>query len=193
MKKNPFLQSVEELKEVLEASRKLNTAVERAAEIIVSSLRDGGKVMVCGNGGSAADAQHMAAELVNRFLKDRAPMAAIALTTDSSILTSVANDYSFDFVFSKQVEAIGEKRDVLVGISTSGNSRNVIRAFESAKKMGIVCIALLGKDGGSLEPISDLALIVPSFSTPRIQEVHQLIIHAICQMVEYELFEQNGI
>ncbi len=184
MTKESFFQAVKELKGLLDS---LNFAtLENISAEIINSMKNGNKIMICGNGGSAADAQHMAAEFINRFLKERKPLPAIALTTDTSNLTSIANDYSFDDVFSKQVEALGKKGDVLIGISTSGNSSNVLKALEKAKGMGMKTVGFLGKDGGKIRRICDLALVVPSHSTPRIQEVHGFIIHIICEMVEDE-------
>ena len=187
MTKDEFFQGIDDLKMLLD--RLSFDDIKRVAFLIVHSIRSGGKLMVCGNGGSAADAQHMVAEFVNRFLKERRPLPAISLTTDTSNLTSIANDYSFDYVFSKQVEAIGKAGDVLIGISTSGNSKNVFNAIKVARSLGIKTVGLLGRDGGVIKSACDIALIVPSSSTPRIQEVHGFIIHAICQMVEDEFAE----
>ncbi|WP_025209325.1 D-sedoheptulose 7-phosphate isomerase [Hippea sp. KM1] len=186
MKKEAFLQAVDELKGLLD--RLDYELLKRIGDVIIDSIKDGGKVMICGNGGSAADAQHMAAELVNRFLRERKPLPAVSLSVDTSVLTSIANDYDFGFVFSKQVEAIGSKGDVLIGISTSGNSANVLNAFEVAKRMGIKTVALLGRDGGKILPLSDYVVVVGSNSTPRIQEVHGFVIHVLCGMVEDGLF-----
>ncbi len=184
MKKEDFLQSIKELKSLADAAEILYPSIYDAAYIISKAMKNNSKLMICGNGGSAADAQHMAAEFVNRFLKERKPLPAIALSTDTSILTSISNDYSFDDIFSKQVEALGEKGDVIIGISTSGNSRNVLNALKTAKNRGIFCIGLLGKDGGTIKAHCDLDITVTSESTPRIQEMHIFIIHTICQMVE---------
>lgn len=161
------------------------------AEKITQSFTSDRKLMLCGNGGSAADAQHIAAEFVNRFLLERPPLPAIALTTDTSIITSVGNDYTFDEVFSKQVKAIGMEGDVLLAISTSGSSANVLSAVEAAKNQGIFTAGLTGGDGGKLAILADLALVVKSDSTPRIQETHILIGHIICQLVDYLLFQQG--
>ena len=158
--------------------------IERAVEMITASLRRSGKVMICGNGGSAADSQHIAAELIGRFKRERRSLPAIALSTDTSILTSLANDYSYDDVFSRQVEGLGREGDVLIMISTSGNSVNVIHAGREAKKKGIATIGLLGGDGGKMEGEVDLAIIVASADTARIQEGHTLIYHIICDLVE---------
>jgi D-sedoheptulose 7-phosphate isomerase len=165
----------------------LAESTERAAEMIVQALRDGFKLMLCGNGGSAADSQHLAAEFTCRFVKDRKPLAALALSTNSSALTCIANDYSFDEVFSRQVLGLGRTGDCLLAISTSGNSRNVIRAAEAARSVGIRTIGLLGRDGGALHGMCDLAIVVPSASTARIQEAHIFIGHTLCAMVESRL------
>ncbi len=160
-----------------------------AAKLIAGVFRKGGKLLIVGNGGSAADAQHLAAEFVNRFEMERAPLPAIALTTDTSILTSVGNDYSFHEVFSKQVRALGRAGDMLLAISTSGNSENVLKALEQAKKMDIATIALTGRDGGRLKGMADITLVVEAESTPRIQEVHITACHMLCELTEKMLFE----
>jgi D-sedoheptulose 7-phosphate isomerase len=160
-------------------------------KLISHCFEAGNKLFFFGNGGSAADAQHLAAEFVNRYIMDRPPLPAIALTTDTSILTSISNDFSFREVFAKQLKALGKEGDVAVGISTSGTSPNIIKAFEVAKEMGMKTIALTGNDGGSLVKIADVSLIVPSSSTPRIQEVHILIGHILCELVEHYLFLNN--
>lgn len=147
-------------------------------------LRRGCKILVCGNGGSAADAQHLAAELSGRYLKERRALAGLALTTDTSALTAIGNDYGFDQVFSRQVEALGRPGDLLIGISTSGNSPNVIRAVEAAKGLGIRTLGLLGRDGGRLKGLVDDALVVPSPVTARIQEVHQMVYHFWCEALD---------
>jgi len=154
----------------------------------VKALREGGKVLLFGNGGSAADAQHLAAEFVNRFIYERPALPAIALSTDTSILTSVSNDRDFSQVFARQVEALGKKGDIVFGISTSGSSPNVLRAIEVAKAMGMKTVGLTGCQGGKLAGMVDHALVVPSRSTPRIQEVHITVGHVICQLVEAQLF-----
>ena len=163
--------------------------MEKVASRISLCLEDGGKVLLCGNGGSAADCQHIAAEFVNRFMLERSPLPAVALTTDSSILTAVANDYSFDEVFSKQVLALGRDGDVLVGISTSGSSANVLRALEAAREKGLVTVGFTGKDGGEMVERCDYLLQVASEDTPRIQEVHIFCAHVICDLVERRLFK----
>jgi len=158
--------------------------IKKAAEMIISSVKKGGKVLLCGNGGSAADCQHIAAELVGRFKKERKAIPAIALTTDTSILTAIGNDYGYDVTFKRQVEALGNKNDVLIGISTSGNSKNVLEAVELANKIGMATIGLTGEGGGKLSRIAKLAINVPSKNTPRMQESHIVIAHIICELVE---------
>ena len=168
--------------EVLTAMR---PAIEAVAAGMAERLRAGGKVLVCGNGGSAADAQHFAAELVNRFQRERRPYAALALTTDTSVLTSIGNDYDFGQVFSKQVEALGRDGDALLAISTSGNAENVCRAVDSARALGVWTVALCGGKGGKLGSSADEVLRVGSTATTaRIQEGHAMIIHALCQLIE---------
>ena len=181
--------------DIFDKSASLKRAfVEEYAEDIVNlgilmgkRLEAGYKILICGNGGSAADSQHFAAEIVGRFEKERKAFPAIALTTDTSALTAIGNDYGFDKVFSRQVEALGEKGDILVGISTSGNSENVIKAVETAKDMGIFTVGFLGKDGGKLKDIVDKAFIVRHSSTARIQEVHLTLEHTLCKIIEMYL------
>jgi D-sedoheptulose 7-phosphate isomerase len=158
--------------------------VAEAAELLIASLRAGGKVLLFGNGGSAADAQHIAAELVNRLTYDRPPMAAIALTTDTSILTSIGNDASFDELFERQVRALGRAGDVAVAISTSGSSPNVLRAARAARGLGIKVVALTGRSGGDLAPLADVALVVEAGNTQHIQETHITIGHVLCELVQ---------
>ena len=165
--------------------------VEWAADLLTSAIRNGGKVMTFGNGGSAADAQHIAAELVNRLNYDRPPIPAIALTTDTSILTSVGNDSSFDDLFERQVRALGRRGDAVIAISTSGNSTNVLRAVIAAREMGIKSVALAGRDGGQLKALADVALVVASESTQRIQETHITIGHIICELIESTLYPHS--
>ncbi len=162
----------------------LAPAIVSAGLAIRKALLDGGKIMFCGNGGSAADSQHIAAELIGRFKKERAPFHAMSLTTDTSILTSVGNDYGFDDIFSRQVRGIANAGDVLVGLSTSGNSQNVIEAVLAAKQLGCTTIAMAGRDGGKLAPLCDYRLVVPSDETPRIQEMHIMMGHILCDMLE---------
>ncbi len=162
--------------------------IQSAADIITTSLKNGGRIFFCGNGGSAADAQHLAAELSGRFYKDRPALNADALHTNSSYLTAVANDYSFDLVYKRLIEGIGTQKDVLVGLTTSGNSKNVVNAFDAARDLKLCTVSLTGKDGGKIKSISDLWIAVPSNDTPRIQECHILIGHILCQLVEEKLF-----
>lgn len=163
-------------------------ATVAATEQMVASLRSGGKILVCGNGGSASDSQHFAAELVGRFERERRALPSIALTTDTSILTAIGNDYAYDRVFARQVEAVGRPGDVLLGISTSGGSRNVLEAFRVAKSGGLTTIALTGRDGGVVGAAADIHVNVPSTSTARVQEVHRTLMHAMCELIERELY-----
>jgi len=165
--------------------------IKSIADIMIDSLKKNGKVILFGNGGSAADCQHIAAEFVGRFKKDRTALAAISLTTNTSVLTSLANDYGYEIVFAKQIEALGEKNDVAVGISTSGKAKNVALGIKQAKKMGIKTVALTGCDGGEVAKLADTALIVPSSITARIQEAHITIGHVICELVEQLLCQEE--
>lgn len=160
--------------------------IERIAVVVKEALAKGNKVLFCGNGGSAADSQHLAAEFVGRFQKERQGLPAIALTVDTSILTAVGNDYGFDIVFARQVEALGQKGDVLVGISTSGNSPNVVKAVELAKEKGIYCVGMTASGGGRLAKICDECIAVPAQATARAQEMHILIGHILCELVDGE-------
>lgn len=168
------------------------STINEIVSVIVNCYKNGGKVLFCGNGGSAADAQHLAAELSGRFYFDRAPLNAEALHVNSSYITAVGNDYSFDEVYARIINAKGKKGDVLVGISTSGNSKNIVRAFEEAKKQKLTLVSLTGETGGKLKVLSDYILTIPSTDTPRIQECHILIGHIICELVEKTLFEKNN-
>jgi D-sedoheptulose 7-phosphate isomerase len=166
------------------------TRIVAVVEALTEALKAGNKILLFGNGGSAADAQHLAAEFVNRFIIERPPLPAIALTTDTSVITSIGNDYDFAEIFSKQIRAFGRKGDVAWGMSTSGTSPNVIKAMQVAKKIGMVTIGLTGRDGGELAKIVDHSLNVSATSTPRIQEVHITVGHAICEMVDFRLFQR---
>lgn len=166
----------------------LTDSIADCAAALIDALKGGKKILLMGNGGSAADAQHFAAEMIGRFLMERKALPAIALTTDSSILTAVGNDYGFDEVFKRQVEALANPGDVLIGISTSGNSRNVKSALETGQALGAKTIGLLGRDGGEIGPVVDFNLTVPSFETPRVQEVHLFVIHILCDLIEKGLF-----
>jgi D-sedoheptulose 7-phosphate isomerase len=167
------------------------TQLTSIIKLIADALETGNKLLLFGNGGSAAQAQHLAAEFVNRFFMDRPPLPAMALSTDTSILTSIGNDYSFSEIFSKQIVALGREGDVAIGISTSGNSANVIRAIEVAKEMGLETVALTGNDGGDLAKMANHSLIVPSSNTPCIQEVHLAVVHILCEMVEAQIFRMT--
>jgi D-sedoheptulose 7-phosphate isomerase len=182
-----FLSNLAAQRELLGQLHTLAPDVQAAGERIAQALRTGGKLLLCGNGGSAADAQHIAAELTGRFIQERRPLAAVALTTDTSALTCIGNDYSFDDIFARQLQAIARPGDVLLAISTSGNSRNVMRAVEVARSEGVISIGLLGRDGGALRALCDLSLVVPSTVTARIQESHILIGHTLCGLIEQEL------
>lgn len=178
--------------ETKEAARSLIPVIVEAGDVMSEALRAGGKVMSCGNGGSAADAQHFSSELLNRFERERDELAGLALTTDASTVTSIGNDYSYDEIFAKQVRGLGRKGDVLLAISTSGNSANVIAAIKAAHLRGIRVVALTGKDGGSLAPmlqLSDVEIRVPSDVTARVQEVHLLAIHCLCDLIDHNLFD----
>lgn len=162
-------------------------------EAITSALKAGNKILLFGNGGSAADAQHLAAEFVNRFVIERPPLPAIALTTDSSIITSIGNDYDFSEIFSKQIRAVGQAGDIAWGISTSGNSVNVFKGLETAKKLGLVTVAFTGKEGGNIAKIADLSVNVSSAVTARIQEAHITAGHAICDLIDIKLFQKPDL
>lgn len=162
----------------------LTKEVEKVAKILTKAIESGNKILICGNGGSAADAQHFAAELTGRYKKERKGLAAIALSVDTSALTAIGNDYGFEFVFSRQVEALAKSGDVLFGISTSGNSANVLNAAKTAKELGAMVVGLSGRDGGALNQISDINLVMPDNDTPRIQELHILVIHILCDIIE---------
>jgi D-sedoheptulose 7-phosphate isomerase len=178
----------------LSASQSLAAPIVRASTLLAESLRLGGKVLACGNGGSAADSQHFSAEMLNRFERERAPLAAIALTTDTSTLTSIANDYDYNQVFSKQVRALGRRGDVLLAISTSGNSGNVLAAMTVAHEAGLRIVALTGNGGGKMAAAlraDDVHLCVPHKTTARIQEVHLLVLHCLCDAIDYSLFGEK--
>ena len=174
----------------LEAARSLTEPIARAGALLAETLRRGGKVLACGNGGSAADAQHFAAELLNRFEIERPPLAAVALSTDSSTLTSIADDYAYEEVFSKQVRGLGRRGDALLAISTSGNSRNVVTAIQAAHDIGVRVVALTGAGGGKMTALlspDDVHICVPHKRTARIQEVHLLALHCLCDGIDFQL------
>ena len=178
--KDILLESIQVKEEIL---RNQIESIYGIAQLMIDCLKKDGKVIVFGNGGSASDSQHIAAELVGRFKRDRSALAGIALTTNTSIITSLANDYGYDVVFSRQVEALGKKNDVVLGISTSGKAKSVILGIKQAKKMGIKTVALSGGDGGEVVKLADVSLVVPSKVTARIQEAHITIAHIICEMI----------
>jgi D-sedoheptulose 7-phosphate isomerase len=189
--KNNFQESILTTRNCMED---LAPIIAQAAAHMIQALLTDRKILVCGNGGSAADAQHFSAELLNRFERERPGLPAISLTTDTSTITAIGNDYHFDDIFSKQVRALGQAGDVLLGISTSGNSRNVIRAIEAAHERGIVCIALNGREGGEITGLlsgQDVNICVPGPSTARIQEVHGIVIHCLCDLIDYQLLGQG--
>jgi len=179
-----FLENLNQHRELFAQLDVLAETVSRSASAIAATIRAGGKLLICGNGGSAGDSQHIAAEFTGRFVKDREPIAAMALSTDTSALTCIANDYSFDDVFSRQVRALGKPGDCLLAITTSGNSGNVLTAIAAANKLGITTIGLLGRDGGKAAALCNIAITVPSDVTARIQEAHILIGHTLCGQVE---------
>jgi len=177
------------LNEHIETAKKMEMLlplVEEAGKICIESLKNGGKILIFGNGGSAADAQHIAAELSGRFKKERNALAGIALTTDTSALTAIANDYGYKYVFARQVEALCNPQDVVIGLSTSGNSSNVIKAIGSAKRIGAKSITFSGKSGGAMKNLGDVNIVIPSDDTPRIQEMHIMVGHMICAMIDEE-------
>ncbi|MCL1125573.1 phosphoheptose isomerase [Shewanella surugensis] len=189
--KHSFTESIQTK---IDASEALPESISKAAEMMVHCLLGGHKILACGNGGSAGDAQHFSAELLNRYEVERPPLPAIALTTDSSTLTAIANDYSYDEVFSKQILALGQPGDILLAISTSGHSGNVIKAIEAALSRDMTIVALTGKDGGpmaGLLSVNDVEIRVPSKVTARIQEVHLLAIHCLCDNIDRTLFPQD--
>ncbi len=186
--KDILLESIQVKEEILRSQ--IGQIVE-IAQLMIECLKKDGKVIVFGNGGSASDSQHIAAELVGRFKKDRSALAGIALTTNTAVLTSLANDYGYDVIFSRQVEALGKKNDVVLGISTSGKAKNVALGIKQAKKMGIKTVALSGGDGGEIVKLADVSLLVPSKITARIQEAHITIAHIICEMIEQELCQEQ--
>lgn len=178
-------------KKKLLADDSLLSVIEQVSRICIGAYEKGNKILVCGNGGSASDAQHMAGELVGRYKLERAGIPAIALNANTAVMTALGNDYDYDSIFEKQVAALGKKEDVLFVISTSGNSKNTVRACETAKKMGIITVALTGAGGGTLKTLCDHTINVPSDNTPRIQEMHILIIHSLCGIIERELYNRG--
>jgi len=179
-----LLKCLENHIEVTKKTKELLPHIEKAANLCLNALKNNKKILIAGNGGSAADSQHFAAELTGRFKKERNSLPAIALTTDTSALTAIGNDYGFEYVFSRQLEGLGNRGDIFIGISTSGNSKNVIEAIKKAKEKNIKVITLLGKDGGKMKNLGDINIIIPSNETPRIQEMHIMILHMICQIID---------
>jgi len=172
---------------VAEQMHSLTDDIAKISSLCIDSIRSGGKILIFGNGGSASDAQHIAAELVGRYKSERKGLPAVALNTDTSVLTSIGNDFSYDQIFQRQIEALAKPEDVVIGISTSGNSLNVISALKLSKKIGCKTIGLSGRDGGDMNKICDVNIIVPASDTPRIQEMHILIGHTLCQLIEESL------
>ncbi len=185
--KKMLLESADVLKKT---SEKHSSEISKAADLVIECLRRGNKVLLAGNGGSATQASHIAAEFTGRYKLERKGLPAIALTTDLAAITAISNDYGFDAVFQRKLQALGNKGDVLILLSTSGNSKNILNAEEEAKSIGIKTIALLGKEGGKHKGLSDIEIIVPSMNTPKIQETHLAILHIICELVEEELFKK---
>lgn len=192
MRKKIIKEAIEEHRKILSSLEKYISLIEKIASLCISSLKKGGKIVFCGNGGSAADSQHLAAELVGRFLKEKRPLPSLALSTNTSILTALGNDYGFEYTFSKQIEALINPKDVVIAISTSGNSKNVIEAVKKAKEKGAKTIGLLGKGGGRLKKIVDLPLVIESNNTARIQEMHILVGHILCKLIEEEYIEESN-
>ncbi len=186
--KSEFVSHLETIQKVIET---MQDDLEKASLMAVETLKNGNKILLCGNGGSAADAQHIAAELTGRYKTERRGLPAIALTTDTSALTAIGNDYGYDRVFDRQVESLAVKGDLVIGISTSGNSTNVINAFKIAKEFGCKTLGLSGRDGGAMNEWCDLNVVVPSNNTPRIQEMHILFAHTICQIIDNEFTEKK--
>lgn len=179
------------VKQLLLQNEELMSSIDRAAAEMVKALQQDGKILFCGNGGSAADAQHLAAELSGRFYNDRDPLFAEALHVNTSYLTAVANDYSYEEIYSRLVKAKGRKGDVLIGLSTSGNSANILKAFETARAQQVITVGMTGETGGKMKPLSDILINVPSKDTPRIQECHILIGHILCEVTENMLFSSK--
>ncbi len=186
-----IIQSSIDVKKLILSNDVLIGRINDAALMCIETLRNGGKIHFCGNGGSAADAQHLAAELSGRFYYDRPPLNAEALHVNTSYLTAVANDYSYDMIYARMLQASARRGDVLVGISTSGNSANILKAFETAKNIGVKTIAMTGEKGGAMANLCDILLNVPSQCTPRIQESHIMIGHIICEIIEAEIFPRQ--
>lgn len=187
--KNDIEKMIFEVSDAVRNSVTLSDEIEQSVKVIIDCIKNGKKIVLFGNGGSAADAQHIAAEFIGRFQRERDSIPAISLTTDSSIITSLANDYSFEVVFSRQCESLVNSGDIVIGISTSGNSKNVTKGLETSKKKGAKTISFLGNNGGEIKDISDIAIIVDSNNTARIQEIHRIVYHIICDFVEKEFYK----
>lgn len=179
------------VKQLMLSDKELHQLIQQIAKVCVAAFSNKGKVLLCGNGGSAADAQHIAAELSGRFYYDRDPLYAEALHVNTSFVTAVANDYSYDEIYARMVKAAGRSGDVLIGLSTSGNSANVVKAFEQAKKLDMITVALTGKSGGLLNSIADFTVKIPSENTARIQEAHILVGHILCEIIEQTIFPKH--
>jgi D-sedoheptulose 7-phosphate isomerase len=186
-----IIQSIETKQRILQDAN-LIAVIRKVSDVCIEAFKQGNKILFCGNGGSAADAQHLAAEFSGRFYYDRPPLPSEALHVNTSYLTAVANDYSFDEVYSRNIEGVGNKGDILIGLSTSGNSRNVIKAFETANQRGMITVAFTGETGGSMRNLCGFLINVPSQDTPRIQEAHIMIGHIICELVEATLFPRRN-
>ena len=182
--KDEFSSHLETINKVIET---MEESLVQASQLAVETLKNGNKILLCGNGGSAADAQHIAAELTGRYKTERRGLPGIALTTDTSALTAIGNDYGYDRVFDRQVEALANKGDLIIGISTSGNSKNIVSALKLGRELGCKTLGFSGRDGGAMNEVCDINLIVPSNNTPRIQEMHILFGHTICQIIDNEL------
>lgn len=181
----------QELEEIFGVIKKLTPKICEIVDICVKAIKNGNKIIFCGNGGSASQSQHLCAELVGRYKLEREPMNSISLTVDTSNLTAIGNDYGFENIFSRQLKGVGIKGDVIIGLSTSGNSKNVLNAFDVAKEKGITTVALLGRDGGEMSKVADYSLIVPAKTSAHIQECHLAIGHLICDLIEKEIYGNN--
>lgn len=184
-----IINRLQESSDTIEMCKTLSPTIQKVVDLIIAALKNSNKIIFCGNGGSASDAQHLTAEFTGRFFLERVPLAAIALNTNTSAITAIANDYGYDDIFLRQIQALGKSGDVFVGISTSGNSKNIVKAFEYANSIGITTVAFTGKSGGKMKDLADVLINIPTDVTPRIQESHITIGHIICEIVEQQLFE----
>ncbi len=185
---NEIKSMIHESSDTIKLCEKLSPQIEKASQLIINTLKNNKKILLAGDGGGASMSSHISAEFTGRYKLERKALPAIALTTDLAAITAIGNDYGFDAVFERQIEALGKEGDVFIALSTSGNSKNLIKAVDAAKKLNLYVIGLLGKDGGKLKNISSVEIIVPSYNAPRIQEAHLMILHIICEVVENELF-----